>query len=227
MVQVTPRASIPYPDLTDVPNAQTAFQNMLTAIDTQMMPRYATVAALPSAAAGQLAYVTAEDGVYQNTNGATIWSFVPRTTYYVKPSDTSRTLNTAVTSDPFFVIPLRAGKRYEFDCHYFIYADQGVDFKCAWSLPAGTTATASHFAPDIAITNINGSTIQYSAFSPTSTASWGIASGAAVNPQYVKQSIQMTTTTAGNAIFQWAQVVSSAIATTLAMDSFIKVTRLS
>lgn len=227
MAQVTPRASIPYPDLTDVPNAQTAFQNMLTAIDTQMIARYATPGALPgTSTSGQLAYVTSNNSMYISQGGAS-WTRQSRATYYVKPSDTTRTLTTTLTADPFFVIPLEASTSYVFDCHFFFFSDAGVDFKSQWTLPAGNSNTIHHFAPDIATTNINSHGEQYNAYTASAVPVWGSASSSPTFPEYAKQTMVVVTgVTAGNATLTWAQNVSSALGTTLAMDSFVKVTRL-
>lgn len=58
----TPIAALPYPELTDIPNAQTAFQNLATALDTKVIPKFATSvardAAIPSPVAGMLVYRT-------------------------------------------------------------------------------------------------------------------------------------------------------------------------
>lgn len=51
MAQNTPIAALPYPELTDIPNAQTAFSNLATALDTIVVPRYASTAARDTAIA--------------------------------------------------------------------------------------------------------------------------------------------------------------------------------
>lgn len=60
MTQLTPISALPWPELTDIPNAQTAFNALATAADSLTQPRYATKtardAAITSPADGQLAY---------------------------------------------------------------------------------------------------------------------------------------------------------------------------
>lgn len=67
MAQNTPIAGLPWPELTDIPNAQTAFQNLANALDPLVIPRYASAtardAANPSPSDGQPAYRTDVHGL--------------------------------------------------------------------------------------------------------------------------------------------------------------------
>lgn len=69
----TPNSSLPYPELTDIPNAQTAFQNLALALDTKVVPKFASSAArdtaIPSPVEGQLCYRTDINGL-QEYNGS-------------------------------------------------------------------------------------------------------------------------------------------------------------
>ena len=49
MAQNTPIAALPWPELTDIPNAQTAFQNLANAIDPLVIPRFASATARDAA----------------------------------------------------------------------------------------------------------------------------------------------------------------------------------
>lgn len=49
MAQNTTISGLPYPELTDIPNAQTAFSNLATALDSIVIPRYATSTARDTA----------------------------------------------------------------------------------------------------------------------------------------------------------------------------------
>lgn len=69
----TPNSSLPYPELTDIPNALTAFQNLALALDTKVVPKFATSvardSAIPSPVEGQLCYRTDINGL-QEYNGS-------------------------------------------------------------------------------------------------------------------------------------------------------------
>ena len=62
MAGTSPIAALPYPTLTDVSNAQTAFQNLTTALDQLIIPRYGSAATrdatIASPTDGQHAYRT-------------------------------------------------------------------------------------------------------------------------------------------------------------------------
>lgn len=62
----TPNSALPYPELTDTPNALTAFQNLALALDTKVIPKFATSvardAAIPSPVDGQVCYMTDRKG---------------------------------------------------------------------------------------------------------------------------------------------------------------------
>lgn len=49
MAQNTPIASLPWPELSDIPNAQTAFQNLANAVDPLVIPRFASATARDAA----------------------------------------------------------------------------------------------------------------------------------------------------------------------------------
>lgn len=58
----TPIASLPYPALSDAPNAPSQVQSLATALDSQLVPRYATTtardAAITAPVAGQVCWTT-------------------------------------------------------------------------------------------------------------------------------------------------------------------------
>lgn len=69
----TPIAALPYPELTDIPNAQTAFQNLALGLDTKVIPKFATSvardAAIPSPVAGMLVFMTDRNGYLTYKSG--------------------------------------------------------------------------------------------------------------------------------------------------------------
>lgn len=66
MAHTTPDASLPVPDLADVPNAPTNFSNLATALDNIVVPNFASVAArdaaISSPADGQMCTVASSQG---------------------------------------------------------------------------------------------------------------------------------------------------------------------
>lgn len=68
----TPNSALPYPELTDIPNALTAFQNLALALDTKVIPKFgsssARDSAIPAPVAGQACYRTDIKG-YQYYEG--------------------------------------------------------------------------------------------------------------------------------------------------------------
>lgn len=72
----TPNATLPYPELSDIPNAQTGFQNLALALDTKVVPKFASSSARDTAIGtpvdGQLVYRTDIKG-YQTYKTGTGW----------------------------------------------------------------------------------------------------------------------------------------------------------
>lgn len=76
MTQFSQKAAIPYAELTDAPNIQTYAQGLSTALDTMVMPNYATRttrdATNPTPADGDCCYVVADKRQYLFYNG--VWN---------------------------------------------------------------------------------------------------------------------------------------------------------
>lgn len=79
MAQNTPIAGLPWPELTDIPNAQTAFQNLANALDTQTIPKFASTtargAAIPTPVDGQHVYRTDLHAPQFYHAGMAAWAF--------------------------------------------------------------------------------------------------------------------------------------------------------
>ncbi len=79
MAQNTPINALPWAELTDIPNAQTGFQNLANAIDTRLIPRFtdstARSAAITSPTEGMLSYLTGTHrlDVYDNGAWTLLW----------------------------------------------------------------------------------------------------------------------------------------------------------
>ena len=118
----TPNSALPYPELTDIPNALTAFQNLALALDTKVVPKFASAAArdsaIPSPVEGQLCYRTDING-FQEYNGSWRPMNIVNCTSSTRPSspengrhiyetDTKRTLvydgTNWITAGPYRVV---------------------------------------------------------------------------------------------------------------------------
>jgi len=77
MTQFSPKAAVPYAELTDAPNIQTYAQGLATMLDSAVVPTYALLstrdAANPSPTAGDKCYVTETDGLYVYSSVAVAW----------------------------------------------------------------------------------------------------------------------------------------------------------
>jgi len=73
-MQTTPIANLPYPELTDLPNAQTGFSNLANALDGILIPRYSNASArnlaITSPVAGMMSYLTSEARFERYTGSA-------------------------------------------------------------------------------------------------------------------------------------------------------------
>lgn len=74
MAQNTPINALPWPELGDIPNAQTAFQNLANQLDTRLVPRFANnaarAAAITAPTAGMLSYQL-DSGRFEYFDGST------------------------------------------------------------------------------------------------------------------------------------------------------------
>lgn len=80
MAQNTPINALPWPELGDIPNAQTAFQNLANQLDTRLVPRFANdaarQAAITSPVAGMLSYQN-DSARYEYYTGSSWQPVVP------------------------------------------------------------------------------------------------------------------------------------------------------
>lgn len=113
MSLTTDIAALPYPELSDVPNAQTAFGNLADAIDTQVVPRFTTVAARDAAITaptfGQLAAVSGTGELYLY-NGTSWVGASPR--IKLKTAAESVVSSTALQNDNELFLPVDASSTY-------------------------------------------------------------------------------------------------------------------
>lgn len=130
--------------------------------------------------------------------------------------------STTLTSDTVFSIPCLANATYALD-GYFIYSSNSTAlFKGAWSLPAGAIGNWCPSGPPAATTTGQSSVLFDQAFSMAGTVSFGYGTAAVAMP--VKGVIVMGST-AGNAVWQFAQSVSNAVQTGMAAGSWLTARR--
>jgi hypothetical protein len=89
MAQNTPVSALPWPELTDIPNAQTAVKNLADALDTKVIPKFANAtardAAITSPVEGMMIYRTDIHG-FQQYNGSWLPNGITVCTSSTRPS---------------------------------------------------------------------------------------------------------------------------------------------
>jgi hypothetical protein len=135
----------------------------------------------------------------------------------VKGSDTSRSSNTTVASDPDLSLAVAANCTYVFSMYLdFEGGTTGAsDLKFTWSVPASTTMryniAYSTASPAVSVSN---------SFTQASIISAATNGATVLQGLHAHGSI-VTSSTAGNVVLQWAQNTSSGTATILHTQSHL------
>ncbi len=143
MTLLTPTAAIPYPELTDIPNAQSAFQALALALDTKVIPRFATAAArsvaITSPVAGMVTYrADAAAPGFEYWNGSAWTGLVANgqpTLTAVQGSDLSVATTTLTNSGLTF--GTEPSKKYITEWTLFYAADAAADAQIDFTGPSG------------------------------------------------------------------------------------------
>lgn len=149
MAGTTPVSALPYAQLTDSPNINTASQGIATALDHLVVPKYATVGARntanPSPTAGDLCYVTAL-GVHESYNGSGWVYLYPKTTVL---GSTFTVTNSSTLADVtgWTGIALEAGSTYTLSgCMFLSSTSTAASIKVNLQSDVGdTTCNLNYF----------------------------------------------------------------------------------
>ncbi|HEY6021927.1 MAG TPA: hypothetical protein VIY48_19285 [Candidatus Paceibacterota bacterium] len=144
-------------------------------------------------------------------------------TYAIKSATTARASTTVLANDPHLVLSLAANATYELSgfLEYNGQPTAGADFKMDWTIPAGSTL---QYARNGYISNSVTQTDQV----VTDEATIRVLGtfGTTTNVSANIKGVLVTGGTSGNIQLRWAQNVSNAIATSLLINSFIKLERI-
>lgn len=138
-----------------------------------------------------------------------------------KAADKSITASTALENDDHLFLAVAANSTYIVDLMVFVDGASTGDFRCGFTVPAGSTYAWGQLALINTAAAVSGSVI-LSAFNegtvsggPTGT----VAAGTKVG--YRMRGLLRTAGTAGTLQMKWAQGTSDPTATTVFTDSFI------
>ncbi|KND38489.1 hypothetical protein [Streptomyces acidiscabies] len=129
-----------------------------------------------------------------------------------KSADESVTSSTTLQNDNHLLLPVVATATYDLFLMCIFSGDTAGDIKFAWSVPSGTVL---RWVDQTGASGVATDTDTYSA--PGGSTQVGFQIWATV----------VTSSTAGNVQFQWAQNASSATATIVRTNSHLKMTRIS
>jgi hypothetical protein len=232
MTQYTPKAVLPYAELTDAANLQTFGQALTTVLDGIVSPKYALLsdraAANPSPSGGDCCYVGETDKyyIYSSTVGAWIYN-TPWCKY--KPTGTGRS-GTSQSDDPHLTFAVEASSVYKFTMGLaFITSAAGGGWANTVSVPASATVEMMGLSLATTESAFNAVTTNF-ASTPGLQASASTASG---GDNYNStglgipsiQSGTLVTSGAGTFACKWAQHASSGT-TTLVAGSWMEIMKI-
>jgi hypothetical protein len=214
----------PKPELSDVPNIETAVGNFADAVDSRVIPIFATTGARDTAISapsfGMHAAVSGTGEVYYY-NGTAWVSAVPRTIY--KTSNETVTSSTTLQNDNDFFLNVEANSLYIVDLTLALTGNSGGDFRSLWTYPSGATGTRHRIALQ------HGGTVPDDLKAPVSSIADTNQDTGTLGTDLTEQSIFKewltfdTAGTSGTLQFTWCQRVSSGTATTVRAGSVMQV----
>lgn len=145
----TPIAGLPFPEHVDVPDVPQDIEDLASALDSYIVPRFASAtarnAAITAPQAGQLAYVTDPGSSVapelQIYDGAAWREVTQRNLFAIKPSDEGVVASTVFQADDHLFLALKSNTRYRFDFYPFVFGNIGEDIKMRFTYPTGATMT--------------------------------------------------------------------------------------
>ncbi|NUK07457.1 hypothetical protein HRW18_05395 [Streptomyces lunaelactis] len=142
----------------------------------------------------------------------------------IKQSQTLRASTTTLTADPELVLPLEASAQYIIDGHIIYGAASATPgLQCSIVGPAGSSGVWSANAPAVSAVP-DPALMRWRSFGLSSSTGFG-SNGS--NNAGMRIHANITTTTAGNLSFNWAQSVSNATATEVQAGAWIRAFRAS
>jgi hypothetical protein len=147
-----------------------------------------------------------------------------------KPSATSRSSTTTVADDPDLTYTLGANGMYlvEFYIKYSTPGPSGTaGFKTQWTVPSGASGNRTCMGPGSSQNDGGADNISmHSGVHGYTTAETYGSRGTSTNQLLAIETSIVTTTSSGACALQWAQQTSNASATSVAVDSFMRIVQL-
>lgn len=237
MSATTPIAGLRYAVQTDGPVAQTLAQNLATDLDNKLIPVYATTAArdtaIPSPTQGMFCYVTSVSAGGRTLMGYTGTAWVPYFSsplYAVKAANESVTSSITFQNDDHLVLAVEANTNYTLTGFLLANGDIDGDLKLQFTYPVSAAITYGLVAPALPNTGNSNTDANLGgrpedASSPSNTVEIGTTTSSTNPTTVIFMGYLSVGATAGNLVLQWAQQTSSATATTLLKNSWIKLER--
>lgn len=221
MSTTTPINGWTIPELSDVPNIETAIHPLANAIDARVIPIFTTTGARDSAISspsfGQYAAVSGTGEVYWY-NGSAWVSAVPRVKY--KTANEAVTSSTTFQDDNDFFFSVEANSLYWVELWLSMTGSASGDFKMQWTVPASTTGIRWRSTLVTGATADTEDKAQMDTIAGGSSASGILGSGSS----YLNENLSVDTAgTSGTAQMQWAQNGSNATPTTILAGSVMRV----
>lgn len=136
-----------------------------------------------------------------------------------KTADETLNNDSALQNDDALVLAMEASSTYLVDLRLIINSGTTPDFKFTFTVPSGASGSVHIFegsSPTSAATVLQGP------FSITATLS---VSGVAADQIILIQGVVVTSTTAGNLQFRWAQNTANATDTSVKTNSYLHLTK--
>lgn len=211
------------PELSDVPNIETAIHPLANAIDARVIPIFTTTGARDSAITspsfGQYAAVSGTGEVYWY-NGSAWVSAVARVKY--KTANEAVTSNTTNQADNDFFISVEANALYFVELHIVMTGHTSGDFKSAWTVPSGATGYRWRDVLQSGATADSENKSQIDTIAGGS-ATVGVLGTGSTNTYFHETLTVDTAGTSGNLALEWSQGTSNATATTVLAGSVMRV----
>lgn len=208
------------PELSDVPNIETAIHPLANAIDARVIPIFTTTGARDSAitapSQGQHAEVTGT-GEHYRYNGSLWVSDTPRTKF--KTANETVTSSAVLQNDDDLFLSVEANAYY-FGILMINYTAGGGDFRSLWTFPSGTTGIRYYNGLRSGSATVNDDRAQVAAFTDTNQDVDGLGSS---TPAYYMEHIFVDTGgSSGTLQFQWCQATSSGTSTVVRAGSVLQ-----
>jgi len=144
--------------------------------------------------------------------------------WIIKQANTARASTTTFADDPDMTVALAANSMYSVEMQINMIADTTADIKTLWTVPTGASGSKFVLGPGTGNDGSDSSTTRFGGSGFGTAIVYGARTGG-FSFAVMERAI-VTTTNAGNLTLQWAQNVSSATASQVLINSYIRVEQL-